>query len=177
MRANAHKPTFAPATPSLPSTALPSHASVKLNSGSNPLTNAKLKVYLLAAIETIGRSWQDMADATIRNCFHHAGLCQEGTKVVSAVQGNSNFAHFWEELVNTLDAVLEKVGFEDFLTVDGNVALTATPLDSEIVADVMASGFGATDEPASRRSPSPDVARSHFCKPCAAAILRQNATS
>lgn len=80
-------------------------------------------------------------------CFHHAGLCQEGAEVASAVQGDSDIATLWEELADAPDALPEKVSFEDFLMVDSGVAVTASPLDSETVTDGMTSGSGANDKP------------------------------
>lgn len=51
----------------------------------------------------------------------------------------------WEELTDVPDDVPENVAFKDFFTADDDVAVTASPLDLEIVADMLVPG--AAEEP------------------------------
>lgn len=106
---------FAPAAPSLTAAALHARASLKRSSRSNELVNDEIKINLLPAIEMISCALQGATRGTIRNCFRHAGLHQEGAEVASAVQGDSNIVTLWdEELADTPDALPEKVAFEEF---------------------------------------------------------------
>lgn len=52
----------------------------------------------------------------------------------------TEFAALWEKLACAHDAVLQEFSFENFITVDDEVAVTASLLDAETVIDVAASG-------------------------------------
>lgn len=107
----------------------------------------ELKINLLVTIKMISRAWQDVIRDTIRNCFHHSGLCQEGAEVASTVQDNSNFTMLWGELAHVADALPENDAYENFLMVDEGIVVMASPLDLKIVADMLASGAAEVPPP------------------------------
>lgn len=98
----------------------------------------ELKIDLLGAIQMLSRAWCDVTSDTIRNCFRHAGLGVENGETSGPVQENDDIGVLWQELGSLPDALPEGVDLEDFLTADDDVAVAASPSDTEIIADVAA---------------------------------------
>ncbi|XP_042147493.1 tigger transposable element-derived protein 6-like [Ixodes scapularis] len=111
----------------------------------------ELKIDLLGAIEMLSRAWSDIAPNTIKNCFRHAGLYLDNDRASTeeAIEvTDDDLNEMWRDLGRLPDAVPDGVELEDFLGVDDDVAVTSSPSDNEIVAEVVAASANDDDDEA-----------------------------
>ncbi|XP_040075177.2 tigger transposable element-derived protein 6-like [Ixodes scapularis] len=109
----------------------------------------ELKIDLLGAIEMLSRAWSDIAPNTIKNCFRHAGLSLDNDRASTeeAIEvTDDDLNEMWRDLGRLPDAVPDGVELEDFLGVDDDVAVTSSPSDNEIVAEVVAASANDDDD-------------------------------
>ncbi|XP_042144201.1 tigger transposable element-derived protein 6-like [Ixodes scapularis] len=109
----------------------------------------ELKIDLLGAIEMLSRAWSDIAPNTIKNCFRHAGLYLDNDRASTeeAIEvTDDDLNEMWRDLGRLPDAVPDGVELEDFLGVDDDVAVTSSPSDNEIVAEVVAASANDDDD-------------------------------
>ncbi|XP_042148772.1 tigger transposable element-derived protein 6-like [Ixodes scapularis] len=108
----------------------------------------ELKIDLLGAIEMLSRAWSDIAPNTIKNCFRHAGLYLDNDRASTeeAIDvTDDDLNEMWRDLGRLPDGVPDGVELEDFLGVDDDVAVTSSPSDNEIVAEVVAASANDAD--------------------------------
>ncbi|XP_047098367.1 tigger transposable element-derived protein 6-like [Schistocerca piceifrons] len=90
--------------------------------------SSQLKLNILQAMNLIMRSWREVSAENIENCFTKAGFCEN--EVAAPVEDVVSDLQQFQELIGG-DSVI----FEDFVSVDDNVATTGVQSIEELTAE------------------------------------------
>lgn len=95
--------------------------------------NAALDV--LQAMRFVDKSWRNVTESTIVNCFRTCGFDQGSTSTDDKEMYNNLTEEEWLQLLQP-DKDNEFLTFEDYVTLDNDVAVTGVLPDQEIVAQI-----------------------------------------
>ncbi|XP_072155736.1 tigger transposable element-derived protein 6-like [Bemisia tabaci] len=100
-------------------------------------------ITVLDAMRMIDKSWRNVKQSTIRNCFKSCGFISDDSSD-SEPTGEDNELAEWDSLGTHF--MLEGCSFEDFVAIDNEVAVTGLLSDEDILASVSADNNEEIDE-------------------------------
>ncbi|KAH7948638.1 hypothetical protein HPB51_028431 [Rhipicephalus microplus] len=99
----------------------------------------ELKIDLLGAISMLSRSWADIKNERIQNCFRHAGFRMPGgdTPNSDSTEDTAGVsAEVWNELAEFPGAI-DGSAFDEFVSADDDVPIMGQLQDEDYIADAV----------------------------------------